>query len=307
MPLPPASGEDQGQRAVQPIVWTPRLPHASNLLSPAYTPASPAPTMRRQWFVNPLWRRVAVAAYIGVNIGLILFAGNLPGPHNGDWQLWLAVRDSLGDGSYYRLDSAFPFIWSPVAAWLISAVTTVGYWPWFWLHLASLWLLRFSPVLMLLVVTSLAFWTDAIQGNAFTFVFVAGVLALRGSGKWSLAYLALVLLMPRPIHLPLAAVLLWRGRQLWFPVSVIALAQTVIVLATGQLVPWATAILGYTHADVGYNFGPTRFFGWGWLIIGVPLATWLTLRGRLGWAGLAMSPYVMAQYLMWPLLELRKR
>jgi hypothetical protein len=59
----------------------------------------------------------------------------------------------------------------------------------------------------------------------------------------------------------------------------------------------------YTYR--AWDLGPTRFLGMAWLIIGVPLAAWLTWKGRVGWAGLAMSPYVPPVYLMLLLFELR--
>ena len=41
-----------------------------------------------------------------------------------------------------------------------------------------------------------------------------------------------------------------------------------------------------------------------WLLIGVPLATWLTVKGRPGFASLAASPYWLPYYLLFLLLEL---
>jgi hypothetical protein len=50
------------------------------------------------------------------------------------------------------------------------------------------------------------------------------------------------------------------------------------------------------------NVGPTRLLGPAWLLIGIPLGLWLTLKGRLGLAGMALSPYLFPHYylaLLW--------
>jgi len=51
--------------------------------------------------------------------------------------------------------------------------------------------------------------------------------------------------------------------------------------------------------------GPPAWLGSAWLLIGVPLGAWLTWRGRVGWAGLAISPYWLMPYYLMLLLELR--
>jgi hypothetical protein len=44
-----------------------------------------------------------------------------------------------------------------------------------------------------------------------------------------------------------------------------------------------------------------------WLAAGIPLAIWLTRRGRVGFAALAVSPYLLPQYFLFGVLELRER
>jgi hypothetical protein len=52
------------------------------------------------------------------------------------------------------------------------------------------------------------------------------------------------------------------------------------------------------------NLGPSALIGWAWVPIGLALGAWLTWKGRLGLASLAVSPYVLPYYLVMILLEL---
>ena len=53
-----------------------------------------------------------------------------------------------------------------------------------------------------------------------------------------------------------------------------------------------------------FNVGPTALIGLWWLLLGVPLGAWLFWRGRVGLAGLAISPYLLPYYLMMALLDI---
>lgn len=61
---------------------------------------------------------------------------------------------------------------------------------------------------------------------------------------------------------------------------------------------------GGDYLSVEHNFSPTRLIGVVWLLIGVPLAAWLTWKGRVGIAGLAMTPYLLPPYLLMLLWDL---
>lgn len=52
-----------------------------------------------------------------------------------------------------------------------------------------------------------------------------------------------------------------------------------------------------------WNIGPTGWLGIGWRAIGVMLGAWLLWRGRVGWAGLAWSTYLVPHNLLMPLAE----
>lgn len=127
---------------------------------------------------------------------------------------------------------------------VIAAIALVGYWPWVAAHIACVFALR-DWRLIVLTLTSWAFWFDTAQGNTLTFCFVIGVLALRGHRAASMAYLAMSLLMPRPLMLPLAAWLLWRGRELRLPFLGMFVGHAVIVGISGDGQAWAESMLGY--------------------------------------------------------------
>jgi hypothetical protein len=248
------------------------------------------------------WRLVLLAAYVGVNLVLISDRIALDPSVPVDWQMWSALPAAIDSGTVYdvRVDS-IPFVWSPVAAWLMAGVVAIGYWPWVALHVAAVIVLR-DWRMIVLVLGSVAFWFDTAQGNTLTFAIVAGMLALRGSRVASLIYLGILLLMPRPLMAPLAVWLLWQDRSLWKPAAMMFTVHAALVVASGYAMEWIPALVA---ADVppGLTLGPTAWFGKWWLLVGIPTGIWLTATGRLGWAGLAISPFVVPQYLMWPLLE----
>jgi hypothetical protein len=244
---------------------------------------------------------VAVATYAGINIALALtLIRTVPvGP---DWEQFSALRDGLTSGGLYELSTQTPYIYSPLAAPLLAAATMLGFGPWALLHVAVLALLR-RPLLIGLVACSWAFWTDVATGNTLTFSFVAGVLALHGSRSGAIAYLALVMLIPRPVLFPLAAWLLWRRRDLRLPALWLCVANVALVFASGYAGAWVGAVASYADAPQ-YDIGPTMWLGTAWLVVGVPVGVWLTIRGQTGWAGLAVAPYTIPQYFLFPLWEL---
>jgi len=245
-------------------------------------------------------RTVGFAIFAALNVGIGL-AFTLPGPQNADWLLWSKLPDAISAGTIYAKEQ-LPFGWSVPAAYLMAGVTSIGYWPWFALHYLALLLLRRTPILMGLAAVSWPVWIDASEGNTFTFIFVSGVLALRGSRPAAVVYLALCALIPRPVQLPLAVWLLWKMPELRLPT--VAMAAAVLVASFEQLEAWMGALRGYTAP---FNAGPTRFVGAWWFVVGIPIGAWLTWRGKVGWAGLAISPYVMPYYFLVLLWELATR
>lgn len=225
-----------------------------------------------------------------------------------DWFVWEEAVARLADGTLYESHGDYAFVWSPIAAWLLALIVPLGVQVWQVAHVAALALLRDWRLIALALFT-LPFWIDTMIGNTVVFVAVAGVLALRGSRWGSLVYLALCLLMPRPLQLPLALWILWRqpDTRRWF--AAMAVASIMLVAWSGYGPAWVEDLTSFAGGGLltsPANLGPTRILGSLWLVISVPLAAWLTIKGRLGLAGLAISPYVLPMYplvLLWEWVE----
>lgn len=248
------------------------------------------------------WRLVALAFYIGIN-GFILL-GEQASNYRYDWKLWASLPDAMLDGTIYNLDGRLDFAWSPVAAPFMALVGLTGPWPFAALHVVAVLLLR-DRLLIVLMLTAWPFWSDAIGGNVLTFFVVSGILAIRGGHLAALANLGLLLLVPRPLAVPLAVWVLWRMPATRWPFAALFVVHALVVLASGYAEPWLTAMLSH-GGDPPQNLGPTFLFGYAWLMVGIPLAAWLTWKDRPGWAGLAVSPYVLPAYLLLPLIDLRR-
>lgn len=262
---------------------------------------------------RPTW--IAWSRLAGLAVGLSLYLalnwyfiqGIDWGQQHTDWQLFSTLPATMADGALYD-QSRYPeqpWVWSPLFAPFMVGVTWLGYWPWIAVKVASLALLWRRPRLIALVLGSYAFYADLSSSGVFTPIFVAGALALTGSRLAAYVYLAMFLLVPRPVQLPLVLYLLWQMPDLRRPFAIGAAIYGLGVLASGYTIEWVTSMLDRTN---GYNFyGPTYVFGKLWLLVGVPLAAWLTWRGRPGLAGWLVAPYMVQTYWLMPLIDLRLR
>lgn len=250
------------------------------------------------------WRPLFVAGWFALNAALLLFDPRtndamLP-PYSGsghDYRIWVEAGSRFVSGTlYHATPDGYSYIFAPAMVWPLAVVTSLGYPVWAALHVAVLALLR-DWRLVALVVLSVALWLDVIIGSTTTFVFVAGVLALRGSTAGALVYVTLFLLMPRPAHLPLAAWLAWHRPDLRWAFAVLVGLLIATTVATGYALEWTIELLSYGSYAMN-DIGPTRFVGSAWLVVAVPVAVVLTMKGRVGLAGLAIAPYAGFNYLL---------
>jgi hypothetical protein len=220
-----------------------------------------------------------------------------------DWTNFVEAAKRFGTGTLYDQEPPYAFRWSPVAAWLLGYVTLMPLWLWQVLHLAALPFLR-SWLLAVGVLVSYPFWFDVQTGNLMTFVAVAGFVAVSGSRAATALFLVFAVLIPRPLMLPLAVWLLWTGPWTRLPFLAFFAVHAVVVLALGYAADWVAALTSVQAELVNdFNFGPSRLIGPLWIPIGLTLAAWLTWRGRLGLASLAISPYWLPYYFLMLVLE----
>lgn len=235
------------------------------------------------------------------------FSAVLAGDPAVDWQQYVeAAHRFWTGGELFAVSATYGYHYSPFLAPVFGLLAPVGMVAWRLLHVAAAAALPTWPM-RLVALFSWPMWFDVEAGNIMIFVVLVATLALRGSRLASIGYLLLLILIPRPLMLPVAAWLLWRDPALRLPFVALVLIHGVAVIAGGWA-DWMHALFA-ASADVGNwsNVGPSRFIGQWWLILGLPLAAWLTVRGRVGWAALAASPYWLPYYLLMPVLELRHR
>jgi hypothetical protein len=254
-----------------------------------------------------------VACWIALNVLMLLHPPTLailrtPLDQNGhDYQIWAQIPERLESGTLYDGTPGYHYVFAPATAWILALVIPLGYPLWIALHFVLLPLLG-DWRLIALAVASVSFWVDTMIGSTNTFLFIAGAIALRGSTAGAIGYLALFLLMPRPLYLPLAAWLVWKRRDLRAVFAALAALLVMTTLASGYAVEWGIELLvfgGFTMSEANPdNISPTRWLGPAWLVLGIPLATLLTLKGKVGIAGVAMTPYLGASSLMIVLWDL---
>ena len=220
---------------------------------------------------------------------------------NKDWQLWTAVADASGTADVYRVGEWFHYVWSPLLIPLAALQGVTGVWPSITLHLLAVLLLR-DQRLILLVLISWVFWTDAVAGGVTTYAFVAGALALRGGRTAALAFFALTALIPRPLMLPLTGWLLWKRPALRIPGIATMGVLTGLAFLTGLMDEWVSTALAQSAAPP-FFLAPVAIFGWAYYAIAGPVAVLLARYGRVGFASVVMCNYLLPYYLLMLLWE----
>ena len=237
---------------------------------------------------------------VGRSIGIILAGSDAV-----DWVQYLDASRRVTEGDLYVQTGDYGWRYSPIAAYAFGIIGIIGTAAWRLIHIAAAVAMPRLPLAAVTLV-SWPLWYDIETGNTVVFFLLAGAWALTGSRLATGAYLVGLLLIPRPLMVPLAAWLLWKRPEWRLPVLGLFVIHGAAVLATGWADEWIAELIA-TPASIyisSTNVGPSRFVGLAWLIVGLPLGAWLTWKGRLGWASLAVSPYLLPYYLLMGLLEL---
>jgi hypothetical protein len=225
-----------------------------------------------------------------------------------DWAQYVEAGSRISGRDVYAVTNTYAFHYSPLAAYFFGPLSAVGELGWRIFHIVAALALPTWPM-RVLTLASWPFWYDVETGNILVLVVLAGAWALRGSRLAAGAYLLLLLLVPRPLMIPLAVSLLWTKPDLRVPFVIGAIVVGVATLATGWADEWVVAMLA-AGDDVTNpsNVAPSRLVGaLPWMVVGIPLAAWLTWKGRLGLAGLAASPYWLPYYLLVLVVEVPSR
>ena len=260
--------------------------------------------------VTPSWLLVAIG--VSITAPLTLYWWNLitAGSITFDWDVYLeASRRALaGSPDLYEQNAEYGFRHSPVFAYLVSLFAWLGTTGIRLVTLAAALALPTWPM-RLLALASWPFAMDLQHGALLTIIVCVAAWALRGSRVGGISFVIIALLSPRVLMFPILAYLLWKQQWLRVPAVALAVVHALVVVASGYADDWIGALLAVGTDQVGtlLNLSPSRFLGAWWLVAGVPLGIWLTVRGHPGFAALAMSPYVLPHYLLLLLLELPDR
>lgn len=223
-----------------------------------------------------------------------------------DWLQFVEGGRRVFEDDLYEVTATYGFRYSPVFGYVMAVIGDIGPFAWRVLHVIAAMAMPTWPM-RLLTLAAWPFWYDVETGNVLTFVVLAAAWALRGSGIGILAFVTLTVLLPRPLMLPTVAWIVWKQPRWQGPTALIIVGHAVVTAMSGWSLEWIWLLttLGGEAASPN-NLGPTRLLGTWWLLIGIPLSVWLTRRGHLGWASLAISyPYVLPYYLLMLVLEVR--
>lgn len=256
-----------------------------------------ASTFTRRAFWTIVWT-------LNLILTAITMAGFFVSDAGYDWAIFVEAGERVMHGGLFEWEGQYTWNYSPVAAYAFAAIAPMGNLGWGAMHFAALAALS-DRRLMAITLLSWPFWADVYNGNTMVFVFVAAAGAIRGGSIATGIFIALFLLMPRPLTLPVLAWILWRRPAWRLRFAIMAAAHAGLVLFTGLGPAWIEVLIGLPAAVAASSrdVGPGLLIGGWWLVVGGLLAVLLTIRGRLGLASIAASPYWLPQYLLMILLE----
>ncbi len=201
------------------------------------------------------------------------------------------------------VQAGLPARTSPLLVPVLALLIAGGPWLLAAVHLgAAATLFRLGPWLAPLVAFSAFFWIDMLAGSFFTLVAVAAAFAIAGSRIGAIAFLALCLLMPSPVVIPLAAWLLWRQPEVRAPFAALLAINVIGVALSGRSLEWLNAVVqAASEGGGGFAIGQGLVVGPAWLLIGIPIAAVMVWRGSArvaALAGLVLAPFILPQYLL---------
>ena len=243
------------------------------------------------WTVNLVLAGITIVGFFVSDVGY-------------DWAIFMEAGERIIRDGLFDWEGQYTWNYSPIAAYAFTVLAPIGFIGWSAMHFAAVAALA-DRRLIAITLLSWPFWADVYNGNTMVFVFVAAVGAVRGRWVATGLYMALFLLMPRPLTLPVLAWILWRRPAWRVPFLLMAVAHAALVLFTGLGPAWIDVLVGLPEAVAASSrdLGPGNLIGGWWLVVGGLLAVLLTVRGRLGLASIAASPYWLPQYLLMVLLE----
>lgn len=250
------------------------------------------------------WRLIVIAVLAVVAAYSVLHSAHLIGlflsqPVPPDWEQHRIAAERIASGSSpYFEEPWYRFRWSPVAAWLMVPITALG--PWVWTAAQFGVLLLLPRALAIITLFAFPFWADVQAGNIMVFLFVAAYHAVRGSRTAALSLVALVVLVPRPLLLPLLAYVGAAHAGLRIPFSVLALVALMLAVLTGHHVEWIVALFS-TLGEESHRFGAQWLPLWPFA--GLAMAAALVRLRLPGTAGLAIAPYWLPYYGLLPLAD----
>ena len=256
----------------------------------------------------PMWWPYAVVVALMAPLTVYWWAMIINGSVAFDWRIFVEAGHRFWAGSpdLYEVNDVYSFRHSPLFAMAMPAIAWIGTLGIRALTVAAALALPTWPM-RLLALASWPFAMDLQHGALITFLVLAAAWGLRGSRVGGIGFIVLTLLSPRPLMLPVAGYLLWRQHSLRLPALGLLVAAALGVTLTGYAGQWVgmLASSGLDMYGTPLNLSPSRFIGSWWIPLGALIAIWLTVRGRPGFAALAINPYVLPHYLLFALLELR--
>lgn len=220
-----------------------------------------------------------------------------------DWGQHRIAAERIASGaSPYFVEDWYRFRWSPVGAWMMVPLTALGPWAWAAAQFASL--LTLPRWLGFVTLLAFPFWADVQAGNILVFTFVAVFHALRGNAWAGAAFVAMALLVPRPLVLPLLVWLAWQRPSWRTPIFVAAAASLGAAVVTGYHLEWLSMLLA-TGNEETHRLGAQLLPAWP--LTGIAIAGLITVLGYPAAAGFALQPYWLPYYGLLLLLEITPR